>query len=122
MTAKPFAVGDIVVIINTAAWSSNPIYTVSRVKRVLKPYLVIEDDTKWKHNGYPHPRYQGYHAPRIEHIDNPIGQAGTDIATFFLSHYTALANLRNRVKRRISDLKWDQLTLEQLTAIDQALP
>jgi len=110
MTAKPFAVGDIVVIINTAAWSSNPIYTVSRVKRVLKPYLVTEDDTKWKHSGYPYPRHQGYHAPRIEHITEELRQT------------IALANLRNRVKRRISDLKWDQLTLEQLTVIDRALP
>jgi hypothetical protein len=113
MEEKPFNVGDRVVVIFSGGWGkfSHAPKKVSRIKRVMKLFVELEDSSKWKHWGGQHPRGDSWQSWRIEHA--------TD------KH---LQQLRQRVlwgsieaDFKILDKHCESISIGSLKAIEQAM-
>jgi hypothetical protein len=108
----PFKVGDRVAVLNTGGWGSfsHAPKRVQTVKKILKLYLVLDDNTKWKHNGDEHPYVAAYHRHWIEHYTG--------------EHELLIRRERLwlRFQRKIDELKkhCGSMTSEQLEALVRA--
>lgn len=107
-----FKVGDKVTIIRQVL--SGSIKEINFVKRVLKPYIELNDGSKWSHDGrqYPRSNRYGWNSPRLEHT--------TDQHLIDIERDELLC----RVLDKLDKLKYHntELTLEQLKTLDGAVP
>lgn len=109
---EPFKVGDKVAIIYTGVWGkfADAPQEVRTVKKVLKPYLELDDGTRWKHEGHQHPYTHNYHSKHIEHFTEEHASIIKRKKLWYI------------IESRFEELrkKCEGITLEQLETLDKA--